>query len=106
MSTQCYVQVGKKPRRYACEPHTDFEFWAFRVGDSISLHFFGKGKRTHAGTIKTNPEVARWLAHALLAACEADSEARTSQLHVKNDKIVERRTGSTSKSEPEKRSAV
>jgi hypothetical protein len=93
MSTQCYVNVGKKAYGYAKEPQKDFEFMVFRRGDTVEVRFFAAGKRLHTCAVKTNPEVARWLAHALLATSEATGAARINRLRVENDIICERITG-------------
>ena len=96
MSTQCYVHVGKKAYGYAKEPQKDFEFTVFRLGDTVQVAFVAAGRRHHACTVKTTPEVARWLAHALLATCEASGDARINRLQVKDDIICERITGDIS----------
>lgn len=94
MHTQFKVTVGKKAYGYGKETERSFEATVFRQGETVEVHFFFEGSRHHAGTIKTGPDVARWLAHALLAATEGARDSRLNSIQVKDDLIV-LRTGSS-----------
>jgi hypothetical protein len=104
MSTKFYVNIGKKAYGYGKDSQSDFELNVFPIkstllGDAVAVHFNVQsepgepGKRHHAGTFKTSPEIARWLAYALLAACEAPKSAHANSIKVEGNKITKRHKG-------------
>ncbi|MDR3406618.1 MAG: hypothetical protein P4L99_29300 [Chthoniobacter sp.] len=90
MPTQFYVSVGQDADKYAKEIEHSFEALAFRQDDQISLQFNFEGSRHHVGTLRTTPEIARWIAYALLSATEGPAGSRVNRICVRDGAITER----------------
>jgi len=90
MPTQFYVSVGQDADKYAKEIEHSFEAVAFREFDQIRLQFNFEGSRHHVGILKTTPEIARWIAYALLSATEGAAESRSNRICVREGSITER----------------
>lgn len=93
MPTQFYVSVGQDADKYAQEIEHSFEAIAFRLGDQVRLQFNFEGSRHHVGVLRTTPEIARWIAYALLSATEGATECRANRICVRDGSIAERQPG-------------
>lgn len=94
MSTEFSVKLGEEAYGYGQESEHSFGVSVHRLGEGpVEVNFHFEGVRHHAGRLKTSPEVARWLAYALLAAVEGPAGNRASKLCVKDDHIVLRSSG-------------
>ena len=92
MNTEFYVTVGEEAFTYGKEREDSFDVSVIRIAEQIQVHFFFKGSRHHVGSLKTESSVARWLAHALLAATDGAPDATINRLRVEKDQIVQRFT--------------
>lgn len=86
-----YVHLGKRASKYAKDEETNYEASVVRLFDAIHVSFFFQGERHHTGTMKVSPEVARWLAYALLSATDGGKDAQPVSMRVVEDSIVERK---------------